>query len=331
MFARNKISRANLAGIALALPAFAMAWSMGGAVLAEKGKSPAVAKPFTTETTTINDPAYAAFDQGLYIQALKLAEEAAKRGEAEAHTLIGQIYEQGLGVAKDEVRAAEAYAKGAALGDMHAQFQIGMMLAQGRGVAKNLDKAASFFELASSQNHALAQYNLALIHIDGFARQQDYAKAAALLEKAAAQDHPQAQYDLGALYASGQGVPKDIDKAAYWTGLAAKAGLADAQLEYGIMLINGKGVPKDEKQGVALLRAAAEKNNPVAQNRLARSYAFGVGVDVDTVEAAKWHLLARGAGASDGRLDVFLSGLPADKREAAEKAANEWRQQSDVF
>jgi TPR repeat protein len=301
------------------------------ATAAQKKAGPEVSAPFSAKVAPATDPAYAAFDEGLYMKALKLAEEAAARGEPEAHTLIGQIFENGLGVAKDEIKAAEWYAKGAALGDMHAQFRLGVMLIEGRGVKQDRQKAASFFELAAAQNHALAQYNLALLYIEGFARPQDFAKAAQLLELSARQDHPQAQYDLGALYAKGEGVPKNLAKAAEWTGLAARAGLTDAQLDYAIMLINGTGVAKNETQGVALLRAAAEKNNPVAQNRLARAYAFGVGVEIDPVEAAKWHLLARAAGVSDGRLDVFLAGLPPQTRSAAEKAAADWRERTDLF
>ena len=39
-----------------------------------------------------DDSAYAAFDQGQYLTALKLAEEAARRDDPQAHTLIGRIY-----------------------------------------------------------------------------------------------------------------------------------------------------------------------------------------------------------------------------------------------
>ena len=48
------------------------------------------------------DPAYAAYDSGRYDEALKLATEAAAKGEVQANTLLGLIYEQGLGVRQDE-------------------------------------------------------------------------------------------------------------------------------------------------------------------------------------------------------------------------------------
>ena len=45
----------------------------------------------------------------------------------------------------------------------------------------------------------------------------------------------------------------------------------------------------------------------------------------DPVQAAKWHLLARGAGVSDFSLDIVLSKLTPEERAKAEKAAEDWR------
>jgi hypothetical protein len=66
---------------------------------------------------TGEDAAYIAFDQGQYLTALKLAEEAAARGEANAHTLIGRIYSEGLptsATCRPHLRLACYMRKGAA-------------------------------------------------------------------------------------------------------------------------------------------------------------------------------------------------------------------------
>ena len=62
---------------------------------------------------------------------------------------------------------------------------------------------------------------------------------------------------------------------------------------------------KDETIGAQWLMVAARQGNPVAQNRLARIYALGRGVEADPVEAAKWHVLASEAGRTDAELDTF--------------------------
>ena len=265
------------------------------------------------------DRAYQAFQQGQYLTALHEAERDAARGEASAHTLIGRIHAEGLGVARDFAKAAEAYEKGAELGDVGAQFALGVLLAQGRGVKQDRKRAAILFEKVARTGHSNAQYNLALLYIEGRAREQDLKRAAALLQKAAANGHTHAQYDLGGLYAMGKGVEKDDDKAAHWTKQAAVAGLAVAELEYAMMLIKGRGVTKDVAQAADFLKFSAQKGNPVAQNRLANLFARGQGVKIDAVEAVKWHLLARESGVSDFQLDLLLDALSKLQRQAAEK------------
>jgi TPR repeat protein len=84
-------------------------------------------------------------------------------------------------------------------------------------------------------------------------------------------------------------------------------------------------VAVDEARAAKLFRLSAEQGNAVAQNRLARLYANGVAVKADPVLAAKWHLLARGAGVSDFSLDIVLSKLKPEERAKAEEAAENWR------
>jgi TPR repeat protein len=80
-------------------------------------------------------------------------------------------------------------------------------------------------------------------------------------------------------------------------------------------------VQKDEAIGAAWLAVAARQGNPVAQNRLARIYFKGRGVERDPVEAAKWHLLASEAGRPDAELDTLVAELgDAERQEARARA-----------
>ena len=112
---------------------------------APQGKSAPYLAPATGE-----DAAYIAFEQGQYLTALSLAEQAAKRDDPQAHTLIGRIYADGLGVPKDESVAARVPARGAELGDVEAAFALGLQLAEGRGVEKDMAAAARMFETAAA-------------------------------------------------------------------------------------------------------------------------------------------------------------------------------------
>jgi TPR repeat protein len=107
-------------------------------------------------------------------------------------------------------------------------------------------------------------------------------------------------------------------------GRASAAGNLDAQVEYAIVLFNGTGTPQDETTATALMRKAARRGSPIAQNRLARILAAGVGAPANPIEAARWHMVAKAAGLSDTYLDEFVAKLSQADREAAEKAAKPW-------
>ena len=56
--------------------------------------------------------AFELFDSGRYLAALDRAKELAAAGQPEAHTLIGKIYAEGLGVGRNFTEAASWYLKG---------------------------------------------------------------------------------------------------------------------------------------------------------------------------------------------------------------------------
>jgi TPR repeat protein len=278
-----------------------------------------------------DDAAYVAFDQGQYLTALKLAEEAAKKGDAAAHTLVGRIYGEGLGVGKDDKVAANWYARGAELGDPNAMFAYGVLLAEGRGVAKDRPAAGIMFEKAAATGHALANYNLGMLFLKGDGKPENPYRAAQHIAYAASKGIAQAQYDLGALYQSGVGVKPDAYEASKWLSMAADQGHAAAQYDYAIALLRGLGLNRDLPRAIDYMKSAADKGIPGAQNRLAHIYLEGVGgVEKSTVEAAKWRLVAKAGGIEDKPLDDMVAKLSRAERASAEQAAAEWRERSQV-
>ena len=102
----------------------------------------------------------------------------------------------------------------------------------------------------------------------------------------------------------------------------------DAQVEYGILLFKGHGLAADELRGAWYFSVAAEKGNPVAQNRYARCLAHGAGVEMNLVEAVKWHLIAKRGGIEDKSLDEIAAKLSRADRLTAERAAFAWGEQA---
>ena len=117
---------------------------------------------------------------------------------------------------------------------------------------------------------------------------------------------------------------KDPAETARLLSLASRAGNIDAQVEYAIALFNGLGVAPDEAAAAELMRKAAGRGSPIAQNRFARVLAAGRGARANPVEAAKWHIVAKAGGISDTWLDEFVQKLSPAEREAGEKAARPW-------
>ncbi len=282
----------------------------------------------TIAKTSGSDPAYEAFDQGRYLTALTLAKASAENGEPQGATLMGRIYQEGLGVPRDDVQAAQWYRKGVELGDLNAMFAFGVMLAEGGAIKKDIAGAAKMFEQAAMKGHVTANYNLGLLFLSGDGKPENPRRASAHLRYAAEHGLPNAQYDLATLYSTGNGVDADAVEAANWFRRAAEAGLPEAQLDFGVVLFQGRGIAPDQVRGASMFRLAAEKGNAVAQDRLARCYAFGAGVKNDPVEAAKWYLIAKAGGVEDAVLEQFVGKLGKADRLKAEQGANDWRDRS---
>ena len=66
----------------------------------------------------------------------------------------------------------------------------------------------------------------------------------------------------------------------------------ETQFHLGVSYANGLRVPKDDVEATRWFRMAAEQGNMFAQNVLGTHYASGIGVSEDDAEAVQWYLLA---------------------------------------
>jgi TPR repeat protein len=311
--------------IALAASGPAAAQFSTNGVVMPPGGSGAHAPVAAPTSGPAPDFAFAAYQRGLYVTALREAMKriAADPKDGPAMTLIGQIYRDGVGVKRDDAEAARWYRLAADVGDRQATFALALMLLNGTGVAKDRAAAAALFEKAAAQGHAGALYNLGVMAIEGDGSSgPDFAKAAGLFRRSAEAGDDDGAYSYGVLLRDGRGVPLDITAAAHWLKRAADGGIIAGEVEYAIMLYNGVCVNKDEAGAARLFLKAAAKNNPIAQNRLARLYAVGRGVPKDPVQAAAWNRFAKAAGIKDAELDALTASLTARQMIEVEKAVH---------
>lgn len=284
-------------------------------------KQPAKPEPLDPNA----DNAYAAYQEGRYRTALNLAiARANERNDAKSMTLAGELYANGLGIARDDAKAAEWYKKAVDLGDREAMFALAMMKIGGRDGPANREDGAKLLAQSAKLGKAAAAYNLGLLYLEGQTFPQDIKRAAELFRQAAEAGNPEAQYALATFYKEGRGVEKNLTEAAKWLSAAALADNTDAEVEYAIALFNGTGVTKDIPTAVALMSRAARQNSPIAQNRLAHILIAGEGVPADPVEGFKWHIIAKTAGAGDPDLDAQMAQLSPENRKKAEDGAKRW-------
>jgi TPR repeat protein len=92
---------------------------------------------------------------------------AAQAGHADSQFNVALMYEQGIGVGKDEKEAVVWYGKAASQGHAAAQFNIGVLYENGRGTEIDFAKANEWYRKASVQGDALAIGNLGMLYVRG--------------------------------------------------------------------------------------------------------------------------------------------------------------------
>lgn len=196
--------------------------------------------------------------------------------------------------------------------DMHAQFLMGEMYQQGLGVAPNYYQAFDWYQKAAEQNHPQALLVLGIAYSTGILLPIDYQKSFQYFSKAAKQKIPDAQFLLALCYQIGLGTPMNYERAQHWFSVAEQQGftidenlrlnIATAKLEDNALpahdkfikamsLIESKEDAK-QKEHVDLLSTAATANNPKAQFQLGLHYFHGTLVSQNDAKAHEWFLKA---------------------------------------
>jgi TPR repeat protein len=269
------------------------------------------------------DEAYGAYQRGLYKTAYNLALVRAKNGDAAAQTLVAEILSRGLGVPLNAAEAAKWYQRAAEQGVPEAQFQYALMLLDGRYVKKDEKEAHALMQAAAEAGNPLAQFNFAQLLVSEDPSDAGLARAVPYYERAAGTGLADAQYAMAQIYANGAGGQKKDDvRARRLLALSARQNYDTAQIDLGQWMIDGRGGERDLKAGFNWTKIAADGGNVAAQNRLAKLYMGGIGVEPDSILAAAWYVVARRAGLIDEEMEDFLRGLTDDEMKQALQKAN---------
>jgi uncharacterized protein len=288
-----------------------------------------------------------AYQKGDYETALNQWRPLAEQGDAEAQRSLGQMYDFGRGVAKDEAQATLWYRKAAELGNAGAQYRLGLKYIYGRKPTPgDVVIGLSWFEKAAYQGDVSAQARLGELYEFGdFGVPRDHAQSVAWFRKAAKQgdissmlrligfsmsagDYVEAlrwsrklaelgdafgQYQLGAMYAEGLGVRKDHAQALAWLQKAASQRGFDASLarKYLEHLENPNPPPAPPPPDFDAIRRQAEEGNAEAQNKLGALYRDDRSALKDDAQAVAWFRKAAEQGyapAEANLADMYFEG-----------------------
>lgn len=167
--------------------------------------------------------------------------------------------------AGDDTRAFQLFTPLAEAGNPLAQHNLGVMYEQGLGVAKNEATAYEWYKRASDQGNPQSTYNIGMMTIEGRGVASDPAAGAQLIFHSAELGYPPAQHALGYIYLNGTGVDPNPTEAVVWFTVASEGGMVDSQFNLGYMFENGVGVIADAPTAYRWYSIAALSGDHEAQ------------------------------------------------------------------
>ena len=254
----------------------------------------------------------------------RMVATSAKRGSPYGQFFMGYYFLKKEG---NTTRALYWIGKSAKQSFAPAQSVLGWMYNSGIGVKQNFPEAYKWYDKAAKQGDISAQYNIGQLYRKGQGVEKSAATALMWYKRAAAKGNARAQLRVAYMFDTGEGVPKDRSEAAVWYEKAAKQGNPNAQSNLGHMYLKGEGVEKDEKVALIWIRNAAQQKYAKAQYLLGMIYSSGLGVEKDLITAYAWFDVAIKNGfthASTKRDDIVNKFNEQDKKQAQD-LANEYR------
>ncbi len=193
---------------------------------------------------------------GLYTRSLKEGNkelmksliESADKGNLFSTVFVAQCYQKGLGVKKDNYKAAAYYEKAAKKGSVDADRELGLMLLNN----KQASEAVKYFKAGAAKGDLSSTFY------------------------------------YGKLLTEGKGVAKDPTQGMIYMQKAAEAGFANAQLYLGRAYYEGVGVRKSPETGYSWMLKAARNGNSNAMYQTAMKEVAGDGTPLDYEEACLW-------------------------------------------
>lgn len=223
-------------------------------------------------------------------------------GDHTAQFTLGQMYQEGVGVAQNIEEAINLYRLAAAQKDLRAQYTLGIMYLEGRDIEADPEVGLSWLNDAAFKGNEHAQYVLARLKEKGYrdaagneVMKADPEQAIALYYLAAGNDYGPAQYHLAELLVREK--PADLSVAAkekrnhlikrLYQG-AFVQGVEQAALP--LAFFNAMDTDKTRQaDAFEVAKNEADKGDGQAALLLGMMFDRGIAVDPNQAEALRWY------------------------------------------
>ncbi|MDD3535010.1 MAG: tetratricopeptide repeat protein [Candidatus Cloacimonetes bacterium] len=206
-------------------------------------------------------------------KALELLQKSARRGDASAQKVLGELYLNISEASKESERNAFFWMKKAAdQGNTEAEFYLGFLYSGGIGVKKDPAEAFQWYKKAADKGDPDAQLELAFCYDKGKVVKKDPKEAMLLLQLAAEQGNEYAMFHLGAKYILGNDMEQDLNEAFFWMLLSALYGndAAHNAIKDGLAGISSLNLIKIKSRVLRWL----DENNPELRETFIKDYNY---------------------------------------------------------
>lgn len=214
----------------------------------------------------------------------------------EAAFMLARMYDRGIGVARDPVRARTWYDKAAGYGFVPALDILGARALAGADGPRDPVRGLSQLKEAADAGYPAAQFHLARAYYDADGVPRDLAMARAYFDAAARAGIPAALFAAGRMRDLGEGANADPAQAIVFYKEAALKGDRDARFALGTYFYSGEVVGKNLATARQWFDAAARQGQPDALFNLGVMTANGEGGAKDAAMAYVLFTLAQQAG-----------------------------------
>lgn len=180
---------------------------------------------------------------------LELLKKAAKHGNGDAYTFLGQLYFYGKYVEKDDKKSFDYITKATDLKSSQGAFLLGLYYVDGIGCEKDIQKGIETWKKAVEYGDGGAANNLFCYYQGSYGGKIDKEKARTYLQKAADLGDNMACFNLGKEYYYGNNLmKKNEDQAFVYIKKAADQGLVDACSWLSFFYDKGIGCNRDPEK-----------------------------------------------------------------------------------